>query len=332
MKLSTRIQDTIKPLMMQSVLDFMQRREQCIVAMPGAIRGSERSPHRFNIIAQSIQSTGDHALMPGFPRTIPFVASSMKHILRSIHDLKQNPAQGRTTISDELLAELQTFARSVGVDEVGFTTVPQDWVFQETAVRYGNAIMLVMEMDYDKMNAAPSQDTAVMVHETYALLGQASNKIADWLRAHGYAAHAGHPLNGMALYPPLAQKAGLGWRGINGLLITPRFGPRVRLAAVFTEIENLPFYEGADHAWVEDYCHLCQRCIRECPADAIYETPIYHDNQTVTTIDGDKCFPYFLENHGCSVCIKVCPFHSTGYAKLKQRLAHHQQADPIPAR
>ena len=67
------------------------------------------------------------------------------------------------------------------------------------------------------MGLAPNPDTAVMVHETYNQLGLVSNKIADWLREQGYAAHPGHPLGGFALYPPMAQAAGLGWRGINGL-------------------------------------------------------------------------------------------------------------------
>ena len=132
----------------------------------------------------------------------------------------------------------------MGADEIGFAPAPPKWVFRNLAIRYTQAIVLVMEMDKARMQLAPNPDTAVMVHETYNQLGQVANQIADWLRDHGYAAHAGHPLGGFALYPPMAQAAGLGWRGISGLLITPQFGPRVRLAAVFTEIENLPVYEG----------------------------------------------------------------------------------------
>ena len=156
----------------------------------------------------------------------------------------------------------------------------------------------------------------------YDALGRASNQIANWLRERGFSAHAGHPLNGMALYPPIAQKAGLGCRGINGLLITPRFGPRVRLAAVFTEIENLPVHSGDENEWVLDYCDICRKCIRKCPPRAIYETPIHHDNRLVTTVDNTKCFPYFANYHGCSICIKVCPFNQTDYNKLKTHLEH----------
>ena len=165
-----------------------------------------------------------------------------------------------------------------------------------------------MEMDKERMSHAPSPDTAVMVHETYNTLGQLSNKVANWLREHGYAAHAGHPLGGMALYPPMAQAAGLGWRGMNGLVITPQFGPRVRLAAVFTEINNLPLHESDEYAWILEFCDSCRRCIRDCPAAAFYDAPIHHENGLVTVLDNGKCFPHFLAYHGCSVCITVCPF------------------------
>ena len=192
--------------------------------------------------------------------------------------LEKNPTDGKKKIDPKTLDELRQFAKSVGADEIGFASVPQEWVFKNTAIRYTHAIVLVMEMDKDRMDLAPNPDTAVMVHETYNQLGQISNKIADWLREQGYAAHAGHPLGGMALYPPMAQAAGLGWRGISGLIITPEFGPRVRLAAVFTEIENLPVYEGDEHAWVLDFCESCKRCIRDCPPEAFYDEPIHHEN------------------------------------------------------
>jgi epoxyqueuosine reductase QueG len=242
---------------------------------------------------------------------------SILNIRKSIFDLENNPANGKKQIDTGTLEELRSFAKSVGASEIGYSSVPQEWVFRNTAIRYTHAIVLTMEMSKSRMAEAPSPDTALMVHETYNQLGQVSNKIADWLRGRGYAAHAGHPLGGMALYPPMAQAAGLGWRGINGLVITPEFGPRVRLAAVFTEIENLPAYEGNVHAWVLDFCESCKRCIRECPPKAFYDEPILHENGLVTVLDNARCFPYFAKNHGCSICIKVCPFNLQGYEKIK---------------
>ncbi len=317
MNTKTRLTNFFKHRVLKPQLNRQDRWEKMVVDIPEATRGGEDSPVRFNIPRAGIELEGDHAPLPGFPKSAPQMIGSIINIRKSIFALEKNPTDGKKKINPKTLDELRQFAKSVGADEIGFASVPQEWIFKNTAIRYTHAIVLTMEMDKDRMDLAPNPDTAVMVHETYNKLGQISNKIADWLREQGYAAHAGHPLGGMALYPPMAQAAGLGWRGISGLIITPDFGPRVRLAAVFTDIENLPVYEGNEHAWVLDFCESCKRCVRDCPPDAFYDEPIRYENGLVTVLDNGKCFPYFAKFHGCSVCIKVCPFNQQSYAKIK---------------
>ena len=53
--------------------------------------------------------------------------------------------------------------------------------------------------------------------------------------------------------------AGLGVIGRNNLLITEKYGPRVRLRAVFTNISLEPDPIMADLG----YCHKCNRCVEE---------------------------------------------------------------------
>ena len=278
MSLRTNLIGFFKLKVLKPQLNRQERWEQMVVDIPDALRGGENSPIRFNIPRAGIELDGEHVPLPGFPKSAPQMIGSILNIRKSIYDLGKNPAEGKKQINSQTLKELEQFARSVGADRIGYTAVSIKWVFRDLAIRYPQAIVLVKEMDKDRMDLAPNPDTAVMVHETYNQLGQIANKIAVWLRKRGYAAHAGHPLGGLALYPPLAQDAGLGWRGISGLLITPEFGPRVRLAAVFTEIENLPVYEGDEHAWVLDFCKSCKHCIRDCPPDAFYDKPIHHKN------------------------------------------------------
>jgi epoxyqueuosine reductase QueG len=172
-------------------------------------------------------------------------------------------------------------------------------------------------MDKARIDTAPSIPCQKTVMETYRDLGKITNKIAAWLRKQGYGAQAGHPLMGQALYPPLAQMAGLGWMGLNGIIITPEHGPRVRLAAVYTSIENLPFNDQNKHAWVVDYCNQCKICIRKCPPGALYSMPMDHGNGQITYVENRLCFPYFSDYYGCSVCVKVCPFNHVPYEKLK---------------
>lgn len=317
MTIRSSMMNFFKQRVLTPQLDRSDAWEARVRNLPNAQHPSSQSPIRFNIPREGLRLEGDHNPLPGFPKSMPQMIGSMLNIRKSVYDLEKNPAPGKTQIDDQTLQALIEFAHESGADEVGFASVPSEWVFQDTAIAFAQAIVLVMEMSKERMDTAPSPDTAVMVHETYNQLGQVSNRIADWLRAQGFAAHAGHPLGGMALYPPMAQAAGLGWRGINGLVITPRFGPRVRLAAVFTEIGNLPMYEGNKHAWVLDFCEECKKCIRDCPPQAFHEIPIQHENGLVTVLDNGDCFPYFAKNHGCSVCIKVCPFNQQGYHKIR---------------
>ena len=64
----------------------------------------------------------------------------------------------------------------------------------------------------------------------------------------------------------VAIEAGLGTLGLNMLLITPEYGPRVYVAAVMTNAELTP-----DSRLEQRLCLgvSCSRCLMACPADAV---------------------------------------------------------------
>jgi epoxyqueuosine reductase QueG len=263
---------------------------------------------------------------------VPLTRITFKHILacirnmkRAVLDLKKNPKNPKTKISKEDLVELEEFSKTINVSGIGFTKVPRRLIFEDKAIAYENAIVLVMNMDNKKIGTSPSKKSLKNIWFTYDKLSVASNKIARFLRQKGFGAHASPPLGGIALYPRLAQEAGLGEFGYSGILITPINGPTCRLAAVYVSAENLPITERNEHNWVRDYCEQCKRCIRECPPEAIYETPVERDAGRLTHIDNNKCFPYFGNNYACTVCIKVCPFNNTDYHQLKENFLKKNQ-------
>jgi epoxyqueuosine reductase QueG len=62
----------------------------------------------------------------------------------------------------------------------------------------------------------------------------------------------------------VAARSGLGWIGKNGLLVSPKFGPRVGLGTVVTDAvfeEDRPLNEKCP----DD----CSVCVEKCPADAL---------------------------------------------------------------
>jgi len=310
-------------------LSKLIHREAELAARPDGVHASKDSPVRFDIMLEGLKR--EPSGPPAAKDAMRHMLGSMWGIYRSLQSVDSNPSQARTRMAAGELAELEEYARSVGVDDMGYARLSETLVFQGKAVLYPNAIVLTMEMDKRRIDTSPSRESFVAVHETYHNLGHAANQIAGYLRRRGYSAHAGHPLMGLALYPPLAQQAGLGWRGLHGLLITPRFGPRVRLGAVFTGIENLPIDPGkaSKHQWIKEYCNLCRRCAKECPPRAILDCPQQHDNGLVTCVETDACFPYFFDHYGCSICIRVCPFQEEDYSVLKDRLSRSQERTTV---
>ncbi len=299
----------------------MVAKQKSVSDVPNSFTSTSNSPTRFEIPLEAIKlmkEREDFEMKQTFP--MRRMLSILRNINKTIDTLPDNPTSPSNGTSGDFIDDLKKFAYSQGMDIIHFTKLPKDLIFQEFGVLFDNAIVLAMEMSQEKIDQAPSQVTFEMVFETYDGLGIAANRIAAFLREQGYSAQADHPLGGTALYPPIAQKAGIGWVGKHGLLITPKFGSRIRLAAVYTSIQNLPDSKENNHNWIEDYCTMCRRCIKECPPQAILEETIIHESGLKTDIVQQACFEYFLVNYGCSVCIKVCPFSKgpDAYVRLKK--------------
>ena len=215
----------------------------------------------------------------------------------------------------------------------GFTKVPAELIFRGKAILFKYALVAIQEMNKEKINTAPALDAGEEVLAVYHSLGLAVNDIARWLRQHyGIHCQANHPLGGLVNTVPLAVKAGLGWVGSNGLLITPEYGQRQRIAPIFIEDPIFKFTDSDEHRWIERYCAICRRCEKACPTGAILPQNIYHPGvldgigPVRTCIDREKCYPYFNETLGCSICVKVCPFSRANgtYEHLKKVIIHRK--------
>ncbi|MGY5873526.1 MAG: reductive dehalogenase domain-containing protein [Candidatus Thorarchaeota archaeon] len=320
MGLKQKIMMTFFKKMGVSRIKSLLTKQRSLGTMPDMLLPTSNSPIRFEIQLEMMKLMDERNDIE-MPNTFPLrrMLSIMKNINLSVDSIDENPPNPITSSSREFLDDLKEFARSQGVDPLEFVKLPRDLIFQHMGVIYDNAIILAMEMSQEKIDMAPSQETMDMVFGTYDSLGIAANKIAEFLRNQGYAAQGDHPLGGLVLFPPLAQKAGIGWVSKAGVLITPQYGPRVRLAAVYTSIEDLPFAEKNEHSWIADYCASCGLCIRACPPRAILTESVKQDTGQVTNIKQQECFEFFLQNYGCSICIKVCPFSKPGdtYERLK---------------
>jgi len=248
-----------------------------------------------------------------------FLFNSVGEMWKSARSIRQNPYSGKKTLDPQTLAELEAYAKSLGIAEIGYTVVNPRYIFRGFRILFPNAMVFTIEMDREKIRQAPSLPSYIEIWRTYYEVGVIVNKVADFLRQRGFNAHAGPAVGGDVNYIPVAIDAGLGISGKNGLLITRHSGPRVRLAAVYTDIENLPFAQENSHGWVRDYCETCNICIQKCPANAIYPVTKILPDGGPAFIDHTKCAVPFSNDNGCTLCIKHCPFSVMEYDRLKDR-------------
>ncbi len=172
-------------------------------------------------------------------------------------------------------------------------------------------ISLAFEEDYEGMTNSPGRLASAATGDGYSRMAQTAYKLAEFIRCLGYKAiPAG---NGTALSIPIAIDAGLGELGRNGLLVTPKYGPRVRLAKVFTDMPLEP-----DHPikfGVTEFCETCMLCAVDCPSGSISKEGRTWQGKTVSNNPGiykwyvqpESCYDY--NGFSCSNCKMTCPFN-----------------------
>lgn len=145
------------------------------------------------------------------------------------------------------------------------------------------------------------------VHSDYlsGRLTRAVHELANLFREKGYRSlplPAVGPsdqrfLTSLLSYKHVAELAGLGTIGRHSLLITPEYGPRVRLACLLTEasLEPSPLTD-------REYCMNCDACIHECPVQAL-QVPKQGE---VYSINKFACRTYRQAGLTCCVCMKAC--------------------------
>ena len=134
---------------------------------------------------------------------------------------------------------------------------------------------------------------------------------ASWLHnAHGAAVKV-FVDTAPVLEKPLAESAGLGWRGKHTNLVSRLHGSWLFLGEVFTALPLPPDDPGIDR------CGRCDRCQSICPTDAF---PAPYE------LDARRCIAYLTIEHkghiprefrallgnriyGCDDCLAVCPWN-----------------------
>jgi epoxyqueuosine reductase len=317
--------------------------EKRIVEKRGALR--DAGPHGYEQIDFAFArgaSINEHN--SGFPGNYPNQRGNSWKPLRH-----GKPSKTAELTPESASRAVTRVARLAGADIVGFCRLDRRWVYshyfdektkQDYPIRFSDepgfeayteptqlengtqvipaamkyVVVMIFEMDELGIAAAPTMTAMATVNITYSHIGFTALALAEFIRGLGY--NAIPSANCTALSVPLAIDAGLGQLGRHGKLITPRFGPRCRIAKVITD---LPLVTAPPvNLGVTEFCETCLKCARECPGGAIPSGPRSYDpvNECNSAgvlrwqLDHQKCRTYRAQvGTNCGICLRVCPFN-----------------------
>jgi epoxyqueuosine reductase len=133
----------------------------------------------------------------------------------------------------------------------------------------------------------------------------------------------------------LANKAGLGWRGKNTLLLSRTQGSTFFIGTLYTDLPITPDSSLESTTSADDHCGSCERCIDVCPTQAIVAP---------YRLDARKCISYLTIEHrgsipvefrsaignriyGCDDCQLVCPWNKYAQSATHPDFAPRHQLD-----
>jgi len=157
--------------------------------------------------------------------------------------------------------------------------------------------------------------------DTLGILAHLQKRAVRHLKAQGYRTLALPPdsdrkkgtfvskLYALFNHKMAATSAGIGWVGMNGLLISPHHGPRLTLATVLTDAPL-----AADAPFESSRCGACTLCRDHCPSKAITGAEWSRANPFVELVRLAECRGHkaakcqVAGKPNCGLCITVCPY------------------------
>ena len=264
-------------------------------------------------------------------------------------------------MSQTLKEKIKLAAKEIGIDKIGFTTaepfehlkesleeqqaaghstgfehrVLEERLFPEKIFDRPKSIISIAlaypsklnnPFPQDKENRRGSFARASWGIDYHDILRDRMNKLIDFIKEEASTATFKPMVDtGELIDVATAERAGLGFIGRNGLLITKEFGSYVYLGEIITDLEFEPDER------VPFGCGDCMRCITACPPSALLG-----DGR----INGRVCLSYqtqtkgYMEEkyrrqithviYGCDICQLVCPYNQGIDSHI------HPEMEPTP--
>jgi reductive dehalogenase len=256
---------------------------------------------------------------------------------------EESKTQHYTASPEEMASTVKTAAQLYGAGLVGIAPMNEAYVnlqvpredeksqdknivFEDTDVpavtdtkfviprRMKWVIAIAIPMDLDLLSRAPTAlgDAASALGYSHSAFVVSS--LAVFIRGLGYEAIPS--VNDTAQSIPFAVDAGIGELSRLNKLVTPEFGPAVRLCKVFTDLPMA--YDKPINFGLVEFCKTCKKCAESCPSRALsfddepsFRTkgPWNNPGHKTWYEDSYQCFQYWQKSgSACGICLASCPY------------------------
>ncbi len=218
-------------------------------------------------------------------------------------------------------AEITNKFIALGAVDVGFTqTKPLSETYAEKLPYTISFTVKLSDFVVDEIADAPTFAYFQHYRTANAFIDRLIFEIGTYIQQQGYrylpvAASQSIPdgkggLCGLVSHKAAARQAGLGSIGKNDIFISKKYGPRIRLGTILT---NMPFNTVVETE-NPDVCGSCNICVTKCPAMAIRGKVWQPGMAREEIIDAAACSAYMknaFQHIGrgavCGICMRYCP-------------------------
>lgn len=218
-----------------------------------------------------------------------------------------------------------------GIDPDGhridFADVPDALEDKEKRVIPNSArwvIVYTVQMSEETMQRSPTVLASQTTGLAYTRAANIQNRLQEFLWALGYLGLGEASTNSLGIAPAFGVMAGLGELSRLNRLITPEYGPMIR---VFKMVTNLPVAPTKPiNAGIHEFCRHCKKCAENCPSKALsmdtdptwqVQGPWNNPGHKAWFENSVACRSYWYEvGTNCGMCFASCPFTKKANAAI----------------
>jgi epoxyqueuosine reductase len=223
--------------------------------------------------------------------------------------------------------KIEKIAKDLGASIVGFGNMEGLLSAEHSHLKTG--ISIAVRLSDQVLNDVKDKPTETYYHHYRTvnfLIDQICLRISMEIQNEGYLSMAvpasqtvkskTENYKGLISHKMVATRSGIGWIGKSACLVTEKYGPRVRLGTIVTDM--IVEY---DEPVESSRCGNCMECVKNCPSLAITGNEWDVTTKREDLYDAFACSTHMSEAYReigrgsvCGICLSCCP-----YGKKKDR-------------